>query len=33
MIKWNLKLKENSEEKLKELEEYLTKKKEEEKRL
>ena len=33
MIKWHLKLKENSEEKLKELEEYLTKKREQEKRL
>lgn len=33
MIKWHLKLKENCEEKLKELEEYLAKKKEVEKRL
>jgi len=33
LIKWNLKLKKNCEEKLKELEEYLTKKKYHEKRL
>jgi hypothetical protein len=33
MIKWNLKLKDHCEDKLKELEEYLAKKKEEEKRL
>lgn len=33
MIKFNLKLKENCEEKLKELEDYLLKRQEEEKRL